>query len=119
MSYFVLDTSGGEIVDPHDVEVCQIVGQTLVDTYSAPAARHGVDLSWHVEAVHKQAVLKVTLDTLHADGNQRWGEVAKIQGLVTYDMLRDKAKQMGGALLERAFVSRETGIRTAEKVDRG
>lgn len=114
----VYDTSLGEIVDPMDVEACSIVGQTLFNEYSVPAARHGVELSWAVECVHKQGVLKVTIDGLHADGNQRYGEVADIRGLVTYDMLRDKAKQMGGALLERAFVSRTTGQRTKEEVDR-
>ena len=114
----VYDTCPGEIIDPKDVEACSIVGETLVKEYSMPAAKHGIELSWSVECIHKQGILKVTIDNLHAKGNQRYGEVADIRGLVTYDMLRDKAKSMGGALLERAFVSRTTGQRTKEEVDR-
>lgn len=115
----VLDTTPSEIADPLDVEVCSQVGRLLVDTYSKPAALHGRDLAWNVECVRRQGVLKIALDAAHADGNKRYGWQGDIRGQVTYDMLRDIVKKVGGELLERAYVSRTTGARSKNAVDRG
>ena len=117
--YAVYDTDEvGTIVDPLDVQVCSVIGQTLVDEYSKPAARHGVDLNWHVEAVHKAGVVKVALDAVHKLKNQRYAYVEKIRGMVTYDMMRDMAKRIGGELLERAHMSRTTGLPSKNEIHR-
>ena len=64
-------------------------------------------------------MLKIALDAAHSDGNQRYGWQGDIRGRVTYDMLRDLVKQVGGELLERAYISRTTGQRAQDSVDRG
>ena len=106
----VYDTTPNEIVDPADIQICEILGQTLLSHY--PQHR------WHVEAIHKQGAVKIALDNYHMDGNQRYGFFANVKGLVTYDMLRDLAIKAGGELLERAYISRDTGNRTQDRVDR-
>ena len=97
---------------PLDYAMEMEVGKALVDAF--PKA----ECSWYVEANHRTGLLRVEIPELHRMGNASYGFMLPLDKLTDAMVRRREVILAGGELLERAFVSRTTGIRSTEQVDR-
>jgi len=102
----------GETRNPLDEAMEAEIGKALCDAYWR------TPVSWLVEANGVSGFVKITCPELHQMGNQNYGVVLHIRKLPTYLSVRKAAVMKGGELLERAFVNRETGVRTRDEVHR-
>ena len=102
----------GEERSPLDKAMEAEIGEALCRTY----AKAGV--AWIVEAQGALGIVNINCPDLHRLGNVDYGVTLHIKNLPRYLDLKRAAVRAGGELLERAYVSRTTGVRSRQAVDR-
>ena len=105
-----LDLNDGIEKPPLDREVESAIGQELVSRYPW--------VSWLVECQGALGVVKVSCPEIHREGNADYGVVLMARKLPRHLDIKRAAVMAGGELLERAHMSRTTGQRTSEIVQR-
>ena len=99
-----------EIINPANWNLERKFGELMVKYYP--------NVSWLIEANVEGGIMTITIPEIHQEGNQDYGFVVKLDKTKTEDECKRYALWAGCELLERAHISRETGQRSAEKVDR-